>query len=214
MSLSNISLSGENPPRKPTKHCRLFGWSAGDCQRLHCERCGYRHYLRLSLRIVRAAKKHEKILFVTVYFDWRKKWTYEHLPMFQDTTRDERLFRELLSKVLRSVRDKARREGAEFEYCAVQAFGSFSHRIHKHVHSHVLCTWLPELVPMPVKNHPDRMESDFLSKRAERLGLAVWVENPRSREHVSRYTAANIKSALNLPQAKNLRVVRFSEGFE
>lgn len=208
-----ISLSGERATKK-LKHCRLFRWDAGDCKRLHCERCGFRQYVRLAHKIVKSARAKPRIFFVTIYFDFRTHPDLSDLPIFSSTSKDEKLFRQLLTKVLRAVRDKARRTGEKPEYVAVQAFGKMNHRIHKRVHSHVLITWLPDIVPQFTKAHPDRARCTFLEDKVSLLGLSVWIEIPREIDAVARYTAANIKSAIGNPQAKNLRIVRFSQGFE
>jgi hypothetical protein len=200
-------------PTQPTAHCRKYRWAVGDCGMLHCSRCGDAAYRRIADRIIRAAMKQTELLFVTVYWS-SKRLSLSELPLFELSIRDEKRFRSLLTKILKSLREKAARMGEQFEYIAVLAFGRANHRIHKKVHAHLLVTWLPHLTSKPTKAHPHRLDCSFLSDKLSGLELSVWIERPVHKQAVARYTATNLKTVVGKPEMKSIRAFRFSQGFE
>jgi hypothetical protein len=196
-----------------SKHCRRFGWLAGDCKRLHCTRCGHDAYRRIAHRIISATMRKTKIFFVTIYHN-RKRQSLADLPLFDFSDGDEKDFRLLISKVLESLRKKMRRLGERLEYVAVLAFGRANHKIHKKVHCHILVTGLPDVKPKPSKAYPDRVECQFLDEKLKGVGLVAWVELPASKLAVARYTAKNLETVIGKEAMKNIRAYRFSKGFE
>lgn len=157
--------------------------------------------------------KQTELLFITIYYD-RIRVSLDELPLFAIGESGEQKFRLLLTKVLAALRKKARRAGKKMEYVAVIAFGRANHRIHKKVHCHVLATYLPDLIPIPTKAHPERIECRFLTEKLKDMQLIAWVEKPRSKQAVARYTAANLKTVIGKPEMKNVRAFRFSQGYE
>jgi hypothetical protein len=154
-----------------------------------------------------------ELLFVTIYYD-RIRVSLDELPLFVINQYDEQAFRKLITKILTALRKKAKRLGFSFEYVAVLAFGKVNHRIHKKVHCHVLVTYLPDLIHKPTKAHPDRLQCPFLTAKLKELQLVAWIEKPRSKLYVARYTSANLKTVIGKPEMKNIRAFRFSQGFE
>lgn len=197
------------------KHCRKFGWNAGDCGMLACTRCGKDAYKKLAARIVRAAQRQAKLFFVTIYFDPRQRKDYSDLPLFEgQKALDEKLFRLALGKVFRALRDKARRAGIDFQYVLVLALGKVKHKIHKGIHSHALLTFLPDLKPVKGSRRKERVECPFLDKKLQGLQMVAWVEIPRSKRAVARYSAQNLKTVIGKKEYAGVRLFRMSEGFE
>jgi len=200
---------------KKLTHCRKYGWLAGDCERLTCSRCGKSAYARLQARIIHAATRQPVIFFVTIYFNPRQRQDLSDLPLFKDQKIiDEKLFRQTLGKVFRALRDKARRSGCSFEYVLVLALSKVKHKLHKVIHSHALITWLPDLQQRKGSRRKERVECPFLDEKLKRLHMTAWVEIPRQKQAVARYTAQNAKTIIGKPDYKNVRIYRFSEGFE
>lgn len=197
------------------KHCRYYGWLAGDCGMLACKRCGKNAYARLQARITAAASQHAELFFVTIYYDPRWLKDLSHLPLFKDhKAQIEKQFRVLISKIFRSLRDKARRAGARLEYVVVLALAKVKHRIHKVLHSHALVTWLPDTRHRKNSRRPERLECPWLEKKLSKDHLIAWVEKPRNRHAVARYTAQNAKSIIGKEEYKGIHVYRMSRGFE
>ena len=200
---------------KQKKHCRRFGWLAGDCGMLACDRCGQRACARLQSRIVHAANQHAQLFFLTIYYDPRKVKDLSSLPLFTDhKKRLEKQLRVLLSKIFRALRDKARREGERLEYVIVLALSKVSHRLHKVLHSHCLITYLPDARQHPSSRRPERLECPWLEKKLASEHLIAWIEIPRSVRAVARYTAQNAQSVIGNPAYSNVRIYRMSQGFE
>jgi len=196
-------------------HCRLYRYSEGDCGMLACARCGKAAYARLQARIVRATRQHAQILFLTVYYEHRWGEDFSDLPLFKDQKKQlENDFRMLASKVFRALRDKARRSGMSFEYCVVFALSKVKHRLHKHLHFHALLTWLPDTKPHPTSKKKERLQSSWLEKKLARLHLVMWLEKPRSKDAVARYTAQNAKTVIGKKGYAGKHVVRMSQGYE
>jgi len=197
------------------KHCRKYGWGAGDCGRLSCSRCGRAAYAELEKRILIAARQHAEILFVTFYYDPRYKQEFDDLPLFKEQKkRDEQVFRATLGKVFRALRDKARRAGKTFEYVIVFALARVKHKIHSRLHSHALITWLPDTTPSKKSRRDTRLDCPFLDKRMNALRMIAWIEKPRKIGAVARYTAKNAKTIIGKKDYAGIRVFRMSEGFE
>jgi hypothetical protein len=210
--LSNTSASGEF---RKLKHCRKYGWLAGDCERLTCSRCGREAFRNLSARITKATIRQKSVYFMTLYFDPKYRKVFDDLPMFADQKGiDERTFRKFISSIFRALRDKARRTGCSFEYVIVLALGKVKHRIHKVIHCHALITWLPDLRQHKNSRRKERLDCEFLNKKLSGLHMLAWVELPRSKRAVARYSANNAKSIIGKADYKNVRIYRFSEGYE
>jgi hypothetical protein len=197
------------------KHCRKYGWLAGDCDRLTCQRCGKAAYGRVERRIVKSAARHKSLLFLTIYYDPRWLRDLSHLPLFKDHKREvETAFKALLSKIFRSLRDKARRAGCSFDYCIVLALSKVKHRVHKVLHAHALLTWLPDPKPKKNSKRTDRLECLWLDEKLAGLHLIGWLEKPRSNQAVARYTAQNARTVIGKKDYAGMRVYRMSQGYE
>jgi len=125
---------------------------------------------------------------------------------------DERLFRKLLSKILRAIRDKLRRQGKSFEYVLILALGKFRHKIHSVIHAHMLVTCLPDCHPKKSRN-PDRLECPFLEKKMDNLHMIAWIEKARSKRAVAAYAAQNLLSVIGKQEFVGVRTYRASEGW-
>lgn len=198
---------------RESKHCRKFGWLAGDCLRLHCTRCGINAYRQLANRIIRATLRKKKIFFVTIYHN-RKRESLAELPLFGFSDGDEKDFRQIISKVLEALRKKMIRLGERLEYVAVLAFGRANHRIHKKVHCHILMTCLPDVKSKNSTAHPSRVTCQFLDEKLASLDLVAWIENAENKLRVARYTAKNLETVIGNEKMKNVRAIRFSRGYE
>lgn len=197
------------------KHCRLFGWNAGNCGMLHCARCGQQAYANLRRRIVAASLRQPSLIFVTIYYDSRHVRDMSDLPLFADHRSElEHLLRRLISKVFRALRDKARRLGCRFEYVVVLALSKVKHRVHKVMHAHALVTWLPDVQKHRTSRRKERLECQWLEKKLADLHLVAWIEKPRSNAAVARYTAENLRTVIGKKEYKNVRIYRFSQGYE
>lgn len=180
---------------------------------LACARCGKGAYAALRERIIRTAKQHEQLYFVTLYFDPKYRQDVSDLPLFKDQSRDEKKLLVLLGKIFRALRDKARRAGYSFEYVLVVALGKVRHKYHRRLHSHALVTWLPDLRQKKSKR-PERLESVWLDKKMSSLQMIAWVEKPRSVGSVAAYTAQNLQSVIGKKEYKGMRTFRMSQGWE
>jgi hypothetical protein len=194
------------------KHCRKFRYSEGYCGMLACSRCGKRALAQLRQRIVNAMKRHNSLWFVTIYY--YAMGQEEGLPLWAAYSKEkmETVLRQTLNKLLRALRDNARRLGEEFEYVIVVAFGEFHHRYHARPHAHIVCTWLPN--PQVARSRRTRYDVDFLEKRLSDLKLYAWVEMVRENDAVARYIASNAESAVGKSEFAKMKVYRFSQGFE
>lgn len=200
-------------PADYSKHCRRFGWLAGDCGMLHCTRCGMNAYRQMANRIIRATMKKTKIFFITIYHN-HKRQSLAELPLFEFGESDEKYFRLIISKVLESLRKKMRRIGERLEYVAVLAFGRANHRVHKKIHCHILLTCLPDIKPRSSKAYPNRLECAWLAEKLEDYQMLAWIELPASKLAVARYTAKNLITVIGKESMKNVRAIRFSQGYE
>lgn len=169
--------------------------------------------VRYRQRVRKATLRHPVTYFVTIYFDYRKRANFTDLPLFESLQRDEKIFRQFLSKTLRALRDKARREKQNFQYVCVLALGRFQHRIHRRVHMHMICTWLP-IESDPEKCPTTRLECPWLAEKLAILGLIAWVEIPREIRAVINYTVDNLKTIIGKPEFAGLHTIRFSQEYE
>lgn len=202
-------------PKRIYPHCNRYGWGRGDCRRLACSRCGAAEMERLRRRIEAAAACHERIFFVTVYLDYKIFPDYKQYGAGGHDAYFEKVFDHYLKKLIRAMRDMARKAGESLEYVAIMAFGKVRNRIHKHAHSHVLCSWLPsDIIPHRRSKNADRLQSRILDATAKKVYLTVWVEKPRSMGAVVRYSVQNLESAISQKWAKKMKLVRLSKGFE
>ena len=170
---------------------------------------------KLQRRIVVAARRHRKLFFVTIYFDPKWMKDYSDLPLFADQSKlNEKQFRSLISKVFKSLREKAQRQGFEFNYVIVLALSKVKHKLHKVLHSHALVTWLPDLSSHPDSKRKERLKSSWLDKKLKGLHLVAWVETPRNTDAVARYTAQNAKTVIGKKQYAGMRIYPMSQGWE
>lgn len=203
-------------------HCRLYGLSSGYCGRLNCARCGRIRANQLIDRVIAGSRHHAAqsgIWFVTFYWETR-----EFIPTNgRNGYGDEKACRLALeedynatiNKVMRSLKDRARREGIKPEYCIVTAYGKFWHKIHRWVHSHLLINWLPDDVhPASTRLHPDKYESDFVFRTAMNRDIAAWIEKPRSVDAVAKYTGQNLREVIGLELPKYKQPIKFSHQWD